>query len=335
MKRFSVLVWAGMVSACAASTIVGCGDEDTTPPAEETPESDGGPTSKTIPARDAAGTDSQTKADTGVRDGATESGATDTGAEDARPDDASLEAGTDAGADADAGARPDADAAAQPDADAAAQPDADAAPPIDAGDPSICHAGTAGTVSSVFPSGSAVSGAKVGYSECPGAVTVAANSAYSPNVKTGVEGRLTVSGLTFHTTTTGWIKSAAFGPPFTFAPSLLGVGPDITPYDSLKAHVLVSLNGSGGCLKSGNTVTVDGHPEGVVKYVDLTGAEVAGGKTGADGLVWISGLTPSGADATMTVTPGVAGCKRDDGQLTGKFPVLANIVTALTVQLAP
>ena len=334
MKRYSVLVWAGLVSACAVSTVAGCGDDDAETTPEPAPAEDAGrDASRTLPGRDAAGTDSQTKTDTGAKDTGTDA------------DEPEKEAGTDAGADAtpdadaSADASADADAGTKPDADAS-PPDADAAPPVDAGDPTICHPGTLGTITSVFPPAATVAGLKVGYSECPNTVTVTANGGndkdgrYSPNVKTGFDGRLTVTGLGFRRTISGWIKGDSFGPPANAALPLVAVGTGISPYENAKAHVLVFINGSGACLKSGNTVTIDGHGEATVTYVDSAGATVAGGKTGADGLAWISGIN-AGPDATITVTPGVAGCTRDNGILTGALPLIADSVTTISLTLKP
>lgn len=327
MKRYSLLIWAGLVSACAATTIAGCGDDDSAdepkPPREEDA---GGDASRTLPARDAARADSEPDPP--------DTGASDTSVADVRTNDVDApDADKDAGADADASA-PNADASA-PDASTP-----DAAPPIDAGDPSVCHPGTPGAITSLFPAGATVAGVKVGYSECAGAVTATANGGndkdgrYAPNVKTGFEGRLTVTGLTFRRTTSGWIDSAVFGPPENLGVPLVAVGSGIAPYSDAKAHVLVILSGSGACVASGNTVAIDGHPEATVKYVDKTGATVAGGKTGSDGLVWISGID-YGGDATITVTPGVAGCRRDDGVYTGKLALLFDTVTTISVTLRP
>lgn len=328
MKRYSVVVWVGLVAACGATAVAGCGDDDV---AEPTPapsaEDAGGDASRTFPGKDAAGTDSQVNAsDTGVGDAT---------------NDSAPEAGQDAGSDADAGSNADAGADAGADADTGAPKDAGNDADADAGATATCAASIAnGPVGSVFPLGANVAGASASDSHCGGNATVTANGGndadgrYSLTTSGDTDGHIVLTGLTFHRTLSGEINHLAFAGGAQAIPiQAAGSGGPGTAYDATKAHIALSIGTvKNGCTKGGNTISfVSGHPEAVIKYVDNAGNDV-GATTGTDGLVWISGLTPGGK-TQVSMTPSVAGCFFTYALYTGQLALETDSVTTISVTL--
>lgn len=326
MKRFSVLVWTGLVSACAASTVAGCGDDDDGIP-DVTTLDGGGDASDNVPGQDASSSDGQVDSpDVNVPDGHVNDGSTHEAGADSGTD--SGDAGPDAGVDSgDAGHDAGMDSGVDSGVDAGK----------DSGVAPGCAVGTQGVVASVFPLAANVAGTTITYDACNVPVVTTANGAnladgrYQPTVAQ-VNGHFTLTGLTFHKTITGEINGLVFSQPVGIP--MQAVGPDISPYDAAKAHIVVSMgDAKTPCLKSGNTVVLDGHAEAVVKYVDAKGADV-GASTNKDGLVWVSNITPGGT-ATFTVTSGVSGCKRGNAFYTGEMSLTADAVTTINISLKP
>ena len=264
------------------STVAGCGDDDAeTTPSPRRPRTPAETRAARVAGRDAAGTDSQTKTDTGE--------AKDTGTDADEPEEAGTDAGADATPDADASA--DADAGTKPDADARCP---DASPgtrtrrrPSTQGTPTICHPGTVGTITKRVPARGDGGGAKVGYSECPEhgdrhrQRRRRQGRSLPPNVKTGFDGRSHRHRPGFRRTISGWIRRFVRRRRTRRCCSSVGTG--ISPYENAKAHVPVFINGSGACPEERQHGHDRRSREATVTYVDSAGATVAGGKTAPTG----------------------------------------------------
>lgn len=320
MKRFSVLVWAGLVSACAASSVVGCGDDDSVAPADppSDPGDSGSDSSRAFPGRDAAGSDApvDTK-DTGAADSASDASS------DASTDAETTDADADAGVDA---SKPDAGNDAGTDAGTDSGTDAGK----DAGPAPACGATIKGTVTSVFPAGASVTGASIVYQPCNANGNVAANGSYSLSAATNVDGHLVASGAGFRKTLSADIFRNVFGGDPSIPIQLVGTG--MSPFDSGKAHILIAINAvKNGCMKGGSTFRVSGHAEAIVQYVNAAGTDI-GATTGTDGLIWVSNLNPGTAQIELQSTP-VSGCFIDVGFGTGNLVLEANAVTVYNIDL--
>ncbi|MBL0193080.1 MAG: hypothetical protein IPQ09_02440 [Myxococcales bacterium] len=88
------------------------------------------------------------------------------------------------------------------------------------------------------------------------------------------------------------------------------------------------------CQKSGNTVSLPGHPEAVVTYVNSDGTDSASTSTQQNGLAWIRGITP-GAPVKPAFVSGVAGCTPNLAFSTGNVKLAADSVSVLNVEMKP
>ncbi|MFO0666805.1 MAG: hypothetical protein U0174_22835 [Polyangiaceae bacterium] len=240
----------------------------------------------------------------------------------------------DASTTSDAGSLPSDDAATPMDASVDAQGALDAADAaVDSG-PLACDTPLSGQLVSVFPSGGNVTGATVSYDGCGGSTTVSAPPSFTLNVSKGASVlRAKLAG--FHTSLSAELNPVVLSLP-QIPPIPLQLVDDsvLAGYNAQKAHLVVSINAaSGNCTKAGNTVSVPGHAEAVVTYINNDGSDAGGASMVASGLAWITNINP-GATVTPVITA-AGGCKVNTTYTTGAVRLEADTVTMLGVQLAP
>ena len=217
----------------------------------------------------------------------------------------------------------------------AAVPDAavpDATP--DSGEAgATCGVAAMGQIVSIFPSGQSLAGGSLTYEGCAGSFTIGATPAWNLNVAAVPSFfKSTVAGA--RTTYSAEMNPVVFSVPAPIPVQVVGAG-QLAGYDATKAHVVVSIGAaSGACQKSGNTVSLPGHPEATVTYVNSDGTDSGGASTLINGLVWIRGISP-GAPVKPTITSGVAGCTTNLAFSTGNVKLAADSVSVLNVEMKP
>jgi hypothetical protein len=215
--------------------------------------------------------------------------------------------------------------------------DAQSDAPSDAGGDAgwTCSTTTLGSLRTIFPQQGDCTGATVEYTGCTKTSTATGGVNGSWGLNIAQESSF------YRVSKAGWRTTlSAEIPAGVSAGATAGlqlVGSDLTGYDATKAHVLLTMTPpTGGCTKNGNTVSLVGHPEAVIHYVSLSGADV-GSSTNTDGIVWITNIDASlGARATFTLTPAVAGCNLagGGGPSTGRVPLFADTVSAVTMGIS-
>lgn len=214
-------------------------------------------------------------------------------------------------------------------ADAGVVPDGGSSP-----DGSVtCATAAMGLALGLFPSGGATSGATVAYVGCS-ATTTATGTPAMWNLMVSQQAsyfRLTHTG--FRTSLSAEINPVVFSAGATLPLQLISTG--LAPYDAGKAHLLVSIGTAvAPCTKAGNTVSLPGHPEAVVSYINAAGASTGGTSTSNDGLVWITGIVPGlNPVGTPTLTSGVAGCTPRTTFSTGNVNLVVDAVTVLNAEM--
>ncbi len=233
-------------------------------------------------------------------------------------------------------ASPDSSApdSATPDSSApdSATPDS-SAPDSGAEGGATCGASAMGQAVSIFPSGSSLVGGTLTYEGCSGSFTLGATPAWNLTVAAVPSFfRLQVPG--FHTSYSAEMNPIVFSVPAPIPLQAVGAA-QLAGYDATKAHVVVSIGAaSGACQKSGNTVSLPGHPEAVVTYVNSDGTDSASTSTQQNGLAWIRGITP-GAPVKPAFVSGVAGCTPNLAFSTGNVKLAADSVSVLNVEMKP
>ncbi len=196
-----------------------------------------------------------------------------------------------------------------------------------------CATAAMGLALGLFPSGGATSGATVGYVGC-GATTTATGTPAMWNLMVSQQAsyfRLTHTG--FRTSLSAEINPVVFSAGATLPLQLVSTG--LTPYDAGKAHLLVSIGTAvTPCTKAGNTVSLPGHPEAVVSYINAAGASTGGTSTSNDGLAWLTGIVPGlNPIGTPTLTSGVSGCTPRTTFSTGNVNLVVDAVTVLNAEM--
>jgi len=196
-----------------------------------------------------------------------------------------------------------------------------------------CGVAAMGQIVSIFPSGQSLAGGSLTYEGCAGSFTIGATPAWNLNVAAVPSFfKSTVAG--FRTTYSAEMNPVVFSVPAPIPVHVVGSA-QLPGYDATKAHVVVSIGAaSGACQKSGNTVSLPGHPEATVIYVNSDGTDSGGTSTLINGLVWIRGITP-GAAVKPTITSGVAGCTPNLAFSTGNVKLAADSVSVLNLEMKP
>jgi hypothetical protein len=196
-----------------------------------------------------------------------------------------------------------------------------------------CGAAAMGQAVSIFPSGGSLAGGTLTYEGCSGSFTLGATPAWNLMVAAVPSFfRLQVPG--FRTSYSAEMNPIVFSVPAPIPLQAVGSA-QLAGYDVTKAHVVVSIgSASGACEKSGNTVSLPGHPEAVVTYVNSDGTDSASTSTQQNGLVWIRGITP-GAPVKPAFVSGVAGCAPNLAFSTGNVKLAADSVSVLNVEMKP
>ena len=246
-------------------------------------------------------------------------------------DDAAKPPTSDGGTTSDS-APPDASApdSSKPDTGA---PDAATDAPSEGG--ATCGTMASGLAVTVFPSGGDASGATISYEGCAGTTTSVAGAQFatwSLMVSTTPSYfRLTKTG--FHTSLSAEINPAVFAQPGALPLQLIGTA-QLAGYDATKAHMIVSVGAvKNACTKDGNTVSLPGHPEAVVTYVNKNGVDV-GASMSIDGLAWITGIVPGASPLVEpTVVSAVGGCTLSKTYSTGKAPTIVDTVSLINFEL--
>jgi len=252
----------------------------------------------------------------------------------------------DAAVAADAFVVPDAfvpiDAFTTPDAfvpiDAFSPPDAfvprDAFVAIDA--PMACSTPAMGFALGIFPSGAATAGATISYVGCSATTTAAGVPATWMMNVSPVASYFRPTRAGFRSSNSAEINPVLFSVMANIPLQI--VGTSLAPYDATRAHLLVSIGAATApCTKSGNTVSLPGHPEATLTYINLAGAPIGGSTTGMDGLAWFTGIVPTtpGEIATPVLTSGIAGCTRRTTTDTGRVPLIVDTVTVMNAEMRP
>ncbi|MBK8216334.1 MAG: hypothetical protein IPK71_21595 [Myxococcales bacterium] len=196
-----------------------------------------------------------------------------------------------------------------------------------------CGAAAMGQAVSIFPSGGSLAGGTLTYEGCSGTFTLGPTPAWNLMVAAVPSFfRLQVPG--FRTSYSAEMNPVVFSVPAPIPLQAVGSS-QLAGYDATKAHVVVSIGAaSGACQKSGNTVSLPGHPEAVVTYVNSDGTDSAATSTQQNGLVWIRGITP-GAPVKPAFVSGVAGCTPNLAFSTGNVKLVADSVSVLNVEMKP
>lgn len=241
----------------------------------------------------------------------------------------------------DAGEPPSQDAAVEPSDSALvndAPPTNDAVAPDAGSDSAVdaaltCDKALQGPFVTIFPSGGSVVGATVSYDGCSSSTT-ASGPSYALSVST-TSSVLRAKLAGFHTSLTAELNPVVLALP-QLPPIPLQIVDDsqLQGYDAAKAHVLLTVNAAGnGCSKDGNTVTIPGHPEAVIKYLNNDGSDSGSAATINAGIAWVTNLTPGAA--VKPVVSAAGGCKVNSTFTTGNVRLEADTVSVWGFQLDP